>query len=63
VERKEVIHESQLKLLDILSLSLPFQELAPSFKKILKRNDIIVGMNTPIKSPPPAESDWGFGKG
>ena len=54
---KDIIHQIQLKLLDIFFIALPPYKLFPCFKKIIERNDIIIGMNTPIKAPPTSFAD------
>ena len=55
MQRKDIIHQVKLEFLDIFLISLTFQKFFPCFENIFKRDDIIIGMNTPVRTPPQSD--------
>ncbi len=52
VKRENVAHQAKLKLLNIFLVPLATHKFLPSFQKVFRRNDIIICMTQPLKSPP-----------
>lgn len=56
MQKKNIVHKSQLKLLDIFFLSFAFYKFLPRAEQIFYRNDIVISMselNHPLNSTPP----------
>jgi len=52
MKRNDVFHKISPEFLHVFTRSLAADKFFPRLKKIFERNDIIVGMSEPLKTPP-----------
>jgi len=62
VERNNIAHQLFFKQLDIFSCPFTPDKFFPSLEKIFERDDIIINMDTPLKTPPRTLFALCFGK-